>query len=82
MKLQDTVEMMLSSDYKERFRGEYRQLVIRINGLDNMLSKWEKGELDFEPTCSKQILTKQLLYMINYQCVLEERAKIENIDLI
>ena len=37
MKLADTVEMMNSSDYKERFKAEYAQLVIRYYGLRNML---------------------------------------------
>lgn len=29
MELKDTVEMMLSADYKERFKAEYYQLKIR-----------------------------------------------------
>lgn len=41
MKLIDTVEMMNSENYKERFRAEYFQLVIRINGLSNMLERNE-----------------------------------------
>ena len=32
MKLIETVEMMNSENYKERFRAEYFQLDIRING--------------------------------------------------
>ena len=42
MNLSDTVEMMNSSDYKERFKGEYYQLKIRTCGLDNMLNKWDR----------------------------------------
>lgn len=34
MKLIETVEMMNSTDYKERFRAEYFQLKIRIESLD------------------------------------------------
>ena len=34
MNLNETVEMMNSSDYKERFRAEYLQLKIRMNGLN------------------------------------------------
>ena len=33
MKLIETVEMMKSTDYKERFRAEYFQLKIRIESL-------------------------------------------------
>lgn len=37
--LKDTVELMNSEDYRERFIAEYKQLVIRCNGLRNMLDK-------------------------------------------
>ena len=65
MKLSETVEMMNSADYKERFRAEYFQLKIRVNGLKNMLDKWDKGELDFTPTCPREIYNDQMEYMIN-----------------
>ena len=81
MKLADTVEMMNSSDYKERFKAEYAQLVIRINGLKNMLDKWDRGELDFTPTCSREIYNDQMEYMVNYMTVLADRAVMENVDL-
>lgn len=44
MKLLDTVEMMNSSDFKERFRAEYYQLKIRKEGLANMLKKYKNGD--------------------------------------
>lgn len=81
MKLNETVEMMNSADYKERFKAEYYQLEIRTNGLKNMLDKWDKGELDFTPTCPREIYDDQMEYMINYMTVLENRANIEHIDL-
>ena len=31
MQLEDTVEMMNSEDYKERFKAEYFQLLLRLN---------------------------------------------------
>lgn len=37
MKLNETAQMMVSEDYKERFRAEYLQLKIRMCGLSNML---------------------------------------------
>lgn len=43
MTLRDTVELMNSADYKERFIAEYQQLVIRYKGLRNMLDKWDQG---------------------------------------
>ena len=42
MELKQTVEMMNSADYKERFKAEYMQVVIRYKKLANMLEKWEK----------------------------------------
>ena len=81
MKLADTVEMMNSADYKERFKAEYAQLAIRVNGLKNMLDKWDRGELDFTPTCPREIYNDQMEYMVNYMTVLADRAAMENVDL-
>lgn len=81
MKLNETIEMMCSEDFKERFRAEYYQLKIRINGLSNMLDKYKKGELNFTPSCSYELLDMQRGYMLRYAMALEERAKVEGIDL-
>lgn len=81
MKLNETVSMMTSPDYKERFRGEYYQLKIRIEGLDNMLKKYKEGTLPFTPSCDYDLLNGQLVTMQNYLAILEERARIEKIDL-
>lgn len=37
MELKDTVEMMNSSDYKERFKAEYQQVAIRYQKLKDMM---------------------------------------------
>lgn len=79
--LKETVELMLSNDYKERFKAEYYQLKIRIDRLDNMLTKMENDELNFIPTCSYELLQNQLKAMLLYEVFLKERAKIEKIDL-
>ena len=81
MKLKDTVEMMNSGDYKERFKAEYYQLLIRLDGLAGMLIKWENGMLDFKPKCSKEILENQVICMQGYKEILELRAEIEGIEL-
>ena len=81
MKLIDTVEMMNSSDYKERFKAEYAQLVIRYYGLRNMLEKWDNGILEFEPTCPRSTYNLQIKAMTDYIAVLEARAVMENVDL-
>ena len=81
MKLKDTVEMMKSSDYKERFRAEYFQLKIRMDGLAGMLIKMENNMLNFTPKCSYDLLNGQLKAMNLYALYLEERADIEGINL-
>lgn len=81
MELKDTISLIQSADFKERFKAEYFQLKIRRSGLKNMLEKWKNGTLEFEPKCPFHLLQKQLLVMDEYLEVLEERAKIEGIDL-
>ena len=81
MKLQDTIELMSSADFKDRVRAEYYQLKIRHEGLARMLKKYKEGTLEFVPNCDYDLLHTQLVYMECYINVLEERAKIENIEL-
>lgn len=79
--LKDTVEMMLSEDYKERFLAEYYQLKIRYQKLHRMLIQYEAGTLPFTPTCSRELLKEQAMHMGNYLRCLEVRAEIEKIEL-
>lgn len=81
MKLQDTVDLMLGTDFKDRFKAEYYQLDNRIAGLQRILEGCKNGTLNFTPNCSYDLLHAQLMYMELYKNVLEERAKIENIKL-
>ena len=81
MKLSDTVEMMNSTDYKERFKAEYNQLAIRYKGLKAMLDKWDNGTLQLEPTCPRSTYNMQIKAMADYLAVLEARAVMENIVL-
>lgn len=81
MKLQDTIELMNSSDFKDRFKAEYYQLKIRRDGLKKMLKKYKEGTLEFTPNCDYDLLHTQLVYMEGYMVVLETRAEIENIKL-
>lgn len=81
MKLSETVEMMNSTDYKERFKAEYNQLAIRYKGLKIMLDKWDNGTLQFEPTCPRSTYNMQIKAMADYLAVLEARAVMENIML-
>lgn len=81
MKLKDTVALMQSEDYKERFIAEYIQAKIRYDKLDEMTVKYEAGTLNFTPKCSLELLKEQKKFMGNYIRTLKIRAEIENIDL-
>ena len=81
MQIKDTKEMMNSNDFKERFKAEYYQLLIRYDNLLSMLIDWENNMLDFEPKCSKETLENQLIFMQGYLDILRLRAEIEEIDL-
>lgn len=81
MELINTVEMMNSSDYKERFKAEYYQLKIRYEKLHKMCIKYSAKTLDFTPTCSLALLMEQKRYMGEYLRCLEVRAEVEGIEL-
>lgn len=81
MELKDTIELMNSDNYKERFKAEYYQAKIRYDKLHKMLVKYEARTLDFELSCPPEILEKQACYMGNYLRTLEVRAEIEKIEL-
>ena len=81
MELKDTVELMNSKDYKERFKAEYLQAKIRYDKLDAMTVKYEAGTLNFTPICPLELLKEQKKYMGNYIRTLKIRAEIEKIDL-
>lgn len=79
--LNDTVALMNSDDYKDRFKAEYMQVQICYEKLHAMTIKYEAGTLDFEPTCPLELLKEQKKHMGLYLHALEVRAELENIDL-
>ena len=81
IEMKDTVAMMLSEDYKERFRAEYYQTRIRKNRLHEMCVKYEAGLLDFEPNCTLALLREQEKAMEEYLFYLEARSAIEGVVL-
>jgi hypothetical protein len=81
MELKDTVDLMTSEDFKERFKAEYWQTKIRYEKLHKMVVKAEAGTLPFEPKCPLELFKEQKKYMGNYLYTLEVRAEIEGIDL-
>ena len=81
MELKDTVQQMLSEDYKDRFKAEYYQVKIRYDKLVDMLDRWDKGQLLFSPTCPRELLWRQVTVMEDYMDILIERSIAEGIDL-
>lgn len=81
MELKDTVELMTSDDYKERFIAEYCQIKIRYGKLKYMLERWDNGILNFTPTCPRSTYDLQISAMKDYIAILEARAVMEGVTL-
>lgn len=81
MKLKDTIEGMLSDDYKERFKAEYKQLIIRLDRLETIINKFYDDDLDFTLSCPIELLIDQSDIMERYVEVLRKRASHEGINL-
>lgn len=81
MELKDTIEMMQSVDYKERFKAEYYQTKTRYERLHDVLVKADAGTLTFVPDCPLELLRKQKAAMGEYLYCLEVRAQIEGVEL-
>ena len=86
LKLRDTMELMNSSDYKDRFCAEYAQTKIRYEKLKAFNNKIEAAYLtdDVEMPkhdCPADLLRDQQRAMGRYLHILEVRAVIEGIDL-
>lgn len=85
MELKETVELMNSEDYKERFIAEYHQVKIRYEKLKNFCNKIEVetmlGKEVTKHDCPLELLREQQKYMGLYLSILEKRALIENIVL-
>lgn len=81
MELQDTIELMNSAEYKDKFKAEYWQAKIRYDKLDDMTVKYEARTLTFIPKCSLELLKEQKKYLENYIRILKIRAEIEGIEL-
>lgn len=79
--LDDTAKLMLSDDFKARFKAEYWQDKIRTERLRAMVFKYKHDKLNFVPKCSLEILEEQLYHMEHKLRILEERAVIEDVNL-
>ena len=87
MLLKNTVEMMNSKDYKERFRAEYLQTKIKYERLKAFCNKIEAANASPERVekpahdCPLYMLREQERVMRDYLAILEVRAVIEGVEL-
>lgn len=91
MKLSETVEMMISDDYKERFRAEYYQTKERYERLKSFNNELEAASRTSygiskrvempKHDSPEDLLKDQQRAMGEYLHILEIRAVIENIEL-
>lgn len=79
--LKDTVELMQSDNYIDRFKAEYYQTEIRYNRLKDLIVQINAGTAKFTPKCTKEVLMKQCADMGLYLYDLRYRANIEGIEL-
>lgn len=87
--LKETIEAMVSPDYRERFRAEYWQTKIRYEKLKKFCNLIEAcGVIDNEKIleepkhdCPYWMLRDQQKTMGEYLHLLEVRAEIEAVDL-
>ena len=80
MKLDETVNLMCSNDFKDRFIAEYAQLVIRLSKLDAALNNTSDTRFEVDDI-TKALMLKQRDAMGSYKICLEKRADILGIDL-
>lgn len=74
-------EALASSDWKDRFIGEYNYISKNSLKLHITCTKYAAGTLKFIPNCSLELLLMQLNAIDNYLNVLKIRAFKENINL-
>lgn len=80
MKLDETVNLMCSNDFKDRFTAEYAQLVIRLSKLNNVLNNTSDVSHEVDDI-TRALMIKQHDAMESYKECLEKRADILGIDL-
>ena len=80
MKLVETVNLMCSNDWEDRFVAEYIQLQIRLSKLEDVLNN-TSDTYTVNDDVLKSVMYKQRDAMESYKLCLERRANLANIDL-
>lgn len=76
MTLKETIPMMMSDNYNDRFKAEYFQLKIRAGKLQSLI----QHDMDLANS-PEIILARQLNAMLDYLSTLALRAEFEGINL-
>lgn len=81
MELKDTVELMTSNDWTDRFKAEYLQTKIRYEKLHKMIVMREVGKQTFNTPIPLESWKAQISHMGQYLYELEKQAAIHGIEL-
>ncbi len=81
MELKDTIDLMTSADWKDRFLAEYLQTKIRYEKLNRLIVKRMVGKIYFETPIPMESWREQALHMGGYLLELEKQAALHGIEL-
>ena len=81
MELKDTIELMTSPNWDDRFVAEYLQTKIRYERLHELIIKREVGKIDFDTPIPLESWKAQAKYMGLYLHELEKQAVLHGIKL-
>lgn len=80
MELKDTVQLMLSDDWRDRLKAEHLQLTIRLHNLSSFINAANRGEKKYKSERDKFAMKKQYGAMVEYTIALEHRMKFAGIE--
>lgn len=81
MELKETVELMTSTDWVDRFKAEYLQLKIRYEKLHKLIVMREAGKHLFDTPITLESWKTQAHHMGLYLFELEKQAAVHGIEL-
>ena len=81
MELKDTVDLMTSADWKDRFKAEYLQTKIRYEKLHALIVRREVDKIGFFTPIPLESWKEQAHHMGMYLYELEKQAAIHGIEL-
>lgn len=80
LSLTDTVDWMLSDDWKLRLKAEYWQAAIRVQKVSIMINKCHVGQL-FISDEEFKLLLAQRKNMMDYMLILSRRAELAGVSV-